>query len=211
MSENILNSTCNNGEQIVSFLYGELAQNEKNNFERHLQSCESCAVELGEFSNVHFSIREWRDQDFQKLSTPNFKIPSNLSKIAGGISWIESVRGFFTLRTAGFSAAAAGIVLTFFSLFWFFNNSANDNEIASNRLENSSGNVFALKNRESLIGKKIETFSGKDEVKEEISDKTGGVSMNSPQREDASAKLPVPKNAIREKSVKSHKTGNYSK
>ncbi|MGI8495925.1 MAG: hypothetical protein ACR2L1_11535, partial [Pyrinomonadaceae bacterium] len=42
-------------------------------------------------------------------------------------------------------------------------------------------------------------------------DKTGGVSMNSPQREDASAKLPVPKNAIREKSVKSHKTGNYSK
>lgn len=209
MSDNILNSNCNNGEQIVSFLYGELAENEKNNFERHLQSCEICADELGEFSNVHFSIREWHNEDFQKLSTPIFEIPSNISEVSGVIFWIKSVRSFFTLRSAGFSAAA--FLLTLFSLFWFFNNSADNNEIASNRSENTSGNISVLKNEESLIGEKTEIFSSKDEVKGEISDNIGDLSMNPAQSEDAPAKLPVPKNIVRDKSAKSNKTVNYSK
>jgi anti-sigma factor RsiW len=55
-------SQCNRGEDLVSFLYGEISDREATEFQTHLQQCSACQSELVEFGDVHQSMVSWRDE-----------------------------------------------------------------------------------------------------------------------------------------------------
>lgn len=116
---------CSFGEEVVSYLYGEISANAKTAFENHLADCSACTTEVAEFSNVSFSIGEWRDAEFSHLPTPVIEIPYQTARanfkepeITSG-SWVSGLRQLFSLSPAltTASAAMAALVLCFGLVF----------------------------------------------------------------------------------------------
>ncbi|QQS41833.1 MAG: zf-HC2 domain-containing protein [Acidobacteriota bacterium] len=53
-------SGCGSGESLVGYIYGEMEESSKAEFENHLADCSSCAEELASFSSLRISIEDWR-------------------------------------------------------------------------------------------------------------------------------------------------------
>jgi hypothetical protein len=62
MEEKSSVSICERGNELVSFLYGEIDQREARDFERHMRNCAECRSELGAFREIRESIIAWRDE-----------------------------------------------------------------------------------------------------------------------------------------------------
>jgi hypothetical protein len=60
-------STCEYGNELISFLYGELNQDEARRFEQHSKSCSACNSELGAFKEIRESIGAWRENSLGTL------------------------------------------------------------------------------------------------------------------------------------------------
>lgn len=149
LNHNNHNSSCNYAEQLVSFIYGEISDSEKNVFEAHLQNCSICADEAASFGFVRSSIQEWRAEDFAKLATPAIEINSlqKTSTFSGG--WLKSIRAFLSPSTIGMATGFAAVLIVA-GLFWFLGNFRSDNsEIAGNR--GGTNQNVALKTNEKSI------------------------------------------------------------
>jgi hypothetical protein len=59
MSSNSKNNGCSNEELLVSVLYGEATQAEREEFTQHARSCASCADEIEAFGHLRANLREW--------------------------------------------------------------------------------------------------------------------------------------------------------
>lgn len=107
------NSSCQFAEEIVSYLYGEMAEKTKQNFELHLPNCHSCNEELSAFGMVRTSISDWKEKDFVNLSMPEIVLPieqktySLVENKTQNRSWFASIREFFTLSPAWMMATTA--------------------------------------------------------------------------------------------------------
>lgn len=107
------NSSCQFAEEIVSFLYGEMAENTKQNFETHLPNCPSCNEELSAFGFVRSSISDWKEKDFANLSLPEIVLPieqktfSLVETKTQNRSWFAAISEFFTLSPAWMMATTA--------------------------------------------------------------------------------------------------------
>lgn len=111
-------SSCAGGEQIISYLYGEINAAEKTEFEAHLQNCFNCADELANFGAVRSSILEWRDEEFSSIQTPAFKVPVNQQNKAAVNKfnvWFGKFRQTLTFKPI-LAAAAFGFVAIFIGL-----------------------------------------------------------------------------------------------
>ena len=96
------NFNCEFAPEIVDLVYGEMGNERKNVFDRHLNDCSNCADELKDFSGIRFSIRDWKTSEFDKLSTPEIKIPYqttpvNIVENEKPASWFDAVRSYLTL------------------------------------------------------------------------------------------------------------------
>jgi hypothetical protein len=120
-------TSCDYSEQLVSYIYGEIEAAEKPEFEAHLKKCRVCSEEVAAFTGVHFSISEWKSQEFSALETPRIEIPYEKkespapARVVSGVSgsWLDSLRGLFSLNpvwAGGATMAALGI----FALVAFF-------------------------------------------------------------------------------------------
>ncbi|GIU82777.1 MAG: hypothetical protein D6687_05370 [Acidobacteria bacterium] len=78
---------CGFGEKLVSYLYDELEETEREEFEGHLQACKVCFNELRAFDEVRFALSEWRQNDFEHLTLPKIEISkSHAGQIASVLS-----------------------------------------------------------------------------------------------------------------------------
>ena len=73
MNETVNNRSCERGNDLISFLYGEAE--EANDFEGHLKFCRECQSELASFGYVRQSITVWKEEALggfvsQPLVTP---------------------------------------------------------------------------------------------------------------------------------------------
>ncbi len=107
---------CSFAEEIVAYIYDEIAGRDKLVFENHLANCARCATEVAEFTNVSFSIGAWRDNEFSHLQTPNIVIPyetAQTNKVVDGVSalWWSDFRQIFSLSPSWITASAAMAVL----------------------------------------------------------------------------------------------------
>lgn len=141
------NSGCDFAEQIVSYLYDEISDSEKSNFETHLTHCRSCESELSGFTSVRSSIREWCLEDFASLSVPVFERPLKEKSREVSRSPFETILAYFTVSPKWVSAGAAFAVIALFAgLFWFSAISTTDRKIAEYREETAEEPVPSPKN-----------------------------------------------------------------
>src|SRR5215831_12073763 len=63
MSDNKRTPACNKHEDLVSYLYGEVAPDQARRFETHLAVCSWCGDELASFRRVRSALQEWELND----------------------------------------------------------------------------------------------------------------------------------------------------
>jgi hypothetical protein len=115
------------GEELVSYIYGELDPPRRDAFESHLSGCDECAVELASFSEARLGVIEWRREDFEHLATPEIGIPyetvtsTELVPGRNGLfaDVLTAIRGLSALSKIGvaFAAACLAVGIAYFAAF----------------------------------------------------------------------------------------------
>jgi hypothetical protein len=120
--------SSSHGEELVSYIYGEIPQDRRNVFEAHLSHCDDCAAELAAFSDARLGVIEWRREEFEHLATPEIPLPlpeisrdqvAAAKAVTGSRGWFESLTAMTTFAklSFGFAGAALAIVVIYFSAF----------------------------------------------------------------------------------------------
>ena len=115
MDQTKIFSECDRGEDLVSFLYGEVNDQEATEFQTHLLQCSSCRSELVEFGGVHQSMVSWRDEMLAGFVATPVSAPVRQK------SALAALREFFDLSplwmkgAVGFAALLL-VALTFISV-----------------------------------------------------------------------------------------------
>jgi hypothetical protein len=63
MRDNPKTSACNNHEELVSYLYGEVTPDQARRVEAHLTECSRCDDEMAAFRRVRSNLQEWELTD----------------------------------------------------------------------------------------------------------------------------------------------------
>lgn len=101
--------SCRHSDNIVSYLYDELAASERSTFETHLVDCTSCTDEFAAVADIRFSVYEWHREEFIPLATPQFSIPYEGDRARAGI--LSVVAELFTFSRPAFAMATIAVVL----------------------------------------------------------------------------------------------------
>lgn len=217
--------TCEFAPEIIDFLYGEMNGERKNAFNMHLRSCTDCADEVADFSDLRFSIQDWKTE-FNKIETPEIVIPYETTAIVKVVetekaSWFDGLRNYLTLSPILSGAMAVLILALLVGLGYFVltekgNNqsvdiaTANDNTRIKNKpvetprkvvetlKETADNNVKEAKDKDSLVDK---TDQGDVGFKNPVPVKTD--SKSAPKQKSQSVKTVERKNQTADSSVKS--------
>ena len=119
------NSSCNFSDLLISYLYGEIGEQEKLRFESHASGCKVCGDEISVFGGVRSSVQYWRETEFARLPSPVIELPFEAAKkntvssneptvaaaattaAAASRSWLTSLRQLFSFSPAWTGAATA--------------------------------------------------------------------------------------------------------
>ncbi len=155
------NLSCGFTEQMVSYFYDENNQAEKAVFEAHLTNCPDCTKELAGFGLVRSSIIEWRHEEFFKLETPAFEIPTiktvNQSVESNSGSWFSDFRKMFLFNPMTATAVLAALIVCV-GLVFIAINSWNNLEVAEVDNKNN-GIIVASPTVDKINEQPIETIA----------------------------------------------------
>lgn len=107
--------SCDRGNDLVAFLYGEAGEREAHDFEHHLRTCAVCQSELSSFKQIRASIIEWRDESLGSFSTAVSPAMVNDSSAATvkRSSALAAIREFFNLSPLWLKGAVTFASLLF--------------------------------------------------------------------------------------------------
>src|SRR4051794_13141264 len=71
---------CGFADEMLSYMYDELASAERERFEEHLPDCVACTDEFAVIAHARFSVYEWQKLEFADMPTPHIVIPYALAK-----------------------------------------------------------------------------------------------------------------------------------
>jgi len=108
--KDIREQECERGEELVSFLYGELGDREARQFERHLNDCGHCGAEVKSFGRIRSSIHSWRDESLGIMPAPVALPPERASAKPSALAAIGQ---FFSLAPMWMKAATVCASLIF--------------------------------------------------------------------------------------------------
>lgn len=130
------NFNCEFAPETIDFIYGEMSGERKNAFQVHLKNCEDCADEIRGFSDIKFSIQDWKTSEFDKIPTPEFEIPYqkiNQIVIANEkISFFDSVKNYFRFSPVLSGAAAFAVLALLIGSGVFLLQNERESTIAEN-------------------------------------------------------------------------------
>jgi hypothetical protein len=94
MRDNPKTSACNNHEELVSYLYGEVTPEQARGVEAHLTECSRCDEELAAFRRVRSNLQEWELNDMPIVRValpPQRKSAINVLKELLGVApvWVK--------------------------------------------------------------------------------------------------------------------------
>ncbi|HEY6120629.1 MAG TPA: zf-HC2 domain-containing protein [Pyrinomonadaceae bacterium] len=108
---------CDQAEDLIAFLYGELDERETRRFEQHRRNCSICESEVRDFGSIRNSIVGWRDQSLgihtYDSITETRSVASQRSST--GSAW-AAVRSFVQLSPLWMKAATGFALLLLFVL-----------------------------------------------------------------------------------------------
>jgi hypothetical protein len=110
-------SGCGFSDEIVSYMYDELAAAARDRFESHLLACTACTDEFAAIADARYSVFDWRKREFAALETPAIVIPYDrldiqTERIGALAAFGEMVRSWRLAFATGLIAVAAVTVLT---------------------------------------------------------------------------------------------------
>ncbi len=113
------NSSCSFSQEIVSYIYGEMTELAKTEFETHVHNCLECAEELASFGVLRSSIQTWKKEEFLPLVQPEIILPFEekqktfalVDSSKNTTSWLDSFRNLFRLSPMWMTATASCAVL----------------------------------------------------------------------------------------------------
>jgi cytoskeletal protein RodZ len=162
-------NSCNFSDLLVSYLYGEIGEQEKSRFESHVLNCSVCADEISAFGCVRSSVRNWRETEFAALPTPVFQLPTETEKTilstettTASRSRLADLRELFSLSPAltGAATACAALAICAGLFYVAFSSLPNENNVAGTNKNVSVASVPAPtvddKNSTSAAGTKDE-------------------------------------------------------
>jgi Putative zinc-finger len=133
LNNNHKNSACAFAEPLISYLYGEIGNPEKAEFEAHLKDCAACENELAEFGFARTAVQEWKISEFDVLPTPIFEIPSNTAKTRliaeSSVSWLENFNRIFSFKPA-LAMSALAVLIVFAGITFLTFSLSDNNQIA---------------------------------------------------------------------------------
>ena len=86
--------SCGHESDIVSYIYDELTDAARTQFEAHVADCSDCIDEFAAVSYSRFSVFEYQKQEFAPLATPVIRIPyetQDVREISGFAAAISSL------------------------------------------------------------------------------------------------------------------------
>lgn len=173
------NLNCEFAPEIIDFLYGEIGGERENAFHRHLQNCAVCAGEVADFSEMRFSIRDWKTE-FDQIETPEISIPFETPAIVETLetekaSWFDGVRNYLTLSPILSGATAVLILALLVGLGVFVLSNDKDDELIASKNDNTKITNKAAETPKKIVEPEKETadnISIEPENKNLIKDKT---------------------------------------
>lgn len=114
MLDNVNKNNCGSSDEMVSFIYGEIDDDGRRLFERHLAECVRCTDEFTAISNARFSVFEWQKDEFANIPTPTFVIPGpivqpNVESRPAGL--FAGLRAIFDFSYWPIAVAASVLIL----------------------------------------------------------------------------------------------------
>lgn len=113
------NASCERRDELISVLYGEATENERAQFQQHMQTCATCQAEMRGFGDVRESIGAWRLEALAAMDQSSVTIPAHTSKARSARAalreffdlsplWLKGVTAFATLLFCLFAVIALG-------------------------------------------------------------------------------------------------------
>ena len=102
-----IENNCGKKELLVTYLYNEISQPERAEFERHLGSCGTCHNELQAFQGVREELSTW-----QVPFVPHIEVITPRTAVDALRDFVRLVPGWLKL-TSGFATAAAMALIIF--------------------------------------------------------------------------------------------------
>lgn len=100
---------CECSPAVLPYIYGELVESERVEFEAHLEDCDNCAQEISAFSSLRLSIGELKESDPNALTASGASSSETSGGFISGIS--ELIAGSIGVRVLAGAAAAVLLVL----------------------------------------------------------------------------------------------------
>ena len=107
MNEVNNSSNCERASDLIAFLYNEMNDQEKRDFESHLKECRTCNEEVASFGLVRQSITTWRDEVLSGF------VSAPLTTKTEKKSALAAFRQFFDLSPLWLKGATVFAVLVF--------------------------------------------------------------------------------------------------
>lgn len=104
---------CPFTDEIVSYIYGEIDDVERGDFETHLADCTICTDDFAAISNARFSMFEWRKLEFDSLATPKIVIPELAKPVVAAHSesgWFATLVGLLSTARSPMIVAAGLLI-----------------------------------------------------------------------------------------------------
>lgn len=136
---------CERASDLIAFLYNEVNEKEKRDFESHLKECRGCHEEVASFGLVRGSITTWRDEVLSGfVSAPVTTRTEKKSALA-------AFRRFFDLSPLWLKGATAFAVLAFcvLAVIAVFKLQTSDPQLGST--ETNRGPVYTEQDVERLV------------------------------------------------------------
>lgn len=142
MKDNGTRTDCGRSDEIVAYIYDEIASSDRESFEKHLAACMSCTDEFAAVSDARFSVFEWHKEEFAELPTPEFVLSREArTKSANGL--FAAIAGI--IRNPGWMAPALAAILVFAGIgfLMFIMSDSDETNVARVDIGNSqiNGNI----------------------------------------------------------------------
>lgn len=111
MNENGNRRDCSCADEMVSYIYDELAAHERREFESHLAGCSACTDQFAGISDARLSVFEWQKEEFANLPTPVIDVPYRKASPDIATGWRTGLQ-----RLMGFPALAGAAAVLVASL-----------------------------------------------------------------------------------------------
>jgi hypothetical protein len=111
--------TCERGNDLISFLYGEIdegaARGFEQDFERHLLNCSQCEAKLGAFKQIRSSVIAWRQESLGGATANLVSLSPAVDTVSSlrQPSAIAAIRQFFQLSPLWLKGAVAFAAVVF--------------------------------------------------------------------------------------------------